>query len=110
MTQPSPEKPAPLLTETDRQRIMEEETYRAQARVTVQQQQNKQNAPWYWSGFWLNALVTGLGFLVIGEIIWGIVWFVAAIAIGISTSFIGLPLVWLFCLIHYRSLYMSKYT
>lgn len=100
---------ASVLTDEEKRRIREEEQYRAQVRGEHAQQQARANAPSYWLGFFLNLLVMGLGHLVIGEFVWAVVWFVAALVVIPATGFITWPLFAIGVLIHYRSIYARKY-
>lgn len=97
------------LTPEDRARIEAEETYRAQVRGNLAYQEQRQNAPSYWTGFILNLLVIGLGFFVIGEVIWGIVWLITAVVVNVSTFFLTVPIFWVGALVHYRVVYARKY-
>lgn len=102
--------PTATLSADERARIEAEETYRAQVRGNLAYQAQRQNAPSYWTGFILNLLVIGLGFFVIGEVVWGIVWLIAALVVNLNTAFITLPLFWIGVLIHYRVVYARKYS
>lgn len=97
------------LDDVEKNRIRAEETYRAQVRGEIAQAAQRESAPSYWTGFILNALVFGLGFFVIGEVVWGVVWLIAALVLNLSTSFISWPFLAVGVLIHYRAVYARKY-
>lgn len=101
--------PTASLDPAEKARIRAEEAYRAQVRGEIAQTTMRQNAPSYWTGFILNALVFGLGFFVIGEVAWGAVWLIAALVLNLSTSFISWPFLAVGVLIHYRVVYARKY-
>ncbi|WP_412030519.1 hypothetical protein [Deinococcus yunweiensis] len=104
-----------ILSAEERVRIHAEETYRAQVRSEYAHHRLLATAPSYWTGFVLNLLVFGLGFLIIGEWAWGIVWFFTALAVWSSLYVsvwlfvIAWPIVLLAPLIHYRRVYARKY-
>lgn len=98
------------LSEEEKARIRAEETYRAEVRGEVARTEQRQNAPGYWTGFILNLLVFGLGFFVIGEVVWGVVWLIGALVLNLSTSFISWPFLAVGVLIHYRMVYARKYS
>ena len=99
-----------MLTEEDKRRIEEEEVYRAQVRQSVKIEEQKRDAPNYWTGFILDLLIIGLGHLVIGEVLWGVIWFALAVFLSPITGFIAWPFIAVGVLIHYRNLYAKKYS
>ena len=93
------------LSDTDRARIRAEETYRAQVRDDAV----AANRPGYWGGFIVNFLLTGVGFFLIGEVGYAVMWLLIAIIGNAVTSFIAAPFIIIGVLIHYRSVYARKY-
>ncbi len=97
------------MDENRRNEIEEEERYRAQVRQNMQTENQQANKPSYWGGFVLNLVVIGLGFLVIGEWVWTIVWFALALVLTSITGGIAWPFMAVGVLIHYRNAYANKY-
>lgn len=98
-----------MLSEDDRRRIREEEEYRLLIREEHAEKERIQNAPSYWSAFWLNFFLVGFGFFVIGEWVTALVYIILAITLG---SFFW-PLVgvlWLISMFHVMSAYNRKYS
>lgn len=97
------------MNEERRREIEEEERYRLQVRQRADHENRQTSKPSYWLGFWLNVLLVGIGFFVIGQWGWALFWFILTATLGGLTGFIATPFMLIFALIHYRNAYAAKY-
>ena len=90
-----------------RAEIVAEERFRVGIRSRLEQEAAQASTPNFWGRFLLEAIVIGLGFLFIREVLTSVIWFMTALALLTGVAF--LVVASLIRLIRYQVSHARKY-